>query len=148
MVGPAALAGLARARGPAFGALVLGAVGAVLLADVCGMSKAEVERIWMPFVPWVVLASATARRHDATVRTRGLARRAGAGDARGGGGGTVAVVTDAAPYVLVVEDDPTISEVVVRYLAREGLEVTAVADGQGRARRRRRPVGPISSCWI
>jgi DNA-binding response OmpR family regulator len=32
--------------------------------------------------------------------------------------------------VLVVEDDATISEVVVRYLEREGLEVRAVADGR------------------
>jgi DNA-binding response OmpR family regulator len=40
------------------------------------------------------------------------------------------VVADAAPRVLVVEDDPTISEVVVRYLEREGLEVEAVGDGR------------------
>jgi DNA-binding response OmpR family regulator len=31
--------------------------------------------------------------------------------------------------VLVVEDDPTVSEVVVRYLEREGLTVDAVGDG-------------------
>ncbi len=35
-----------------------------------------------------------------------------------------------APRVLVVEDDPTISEVVVRYLEREGLTVESVADGR------------------
>ncbi len=35
-----------------------------------------------------------------------------------------------APYVLVVEDDPTISEVVVRYLTHDGMEATAVADGR------------------
>ena len=35
-----------------------------------------------------------------------------------------------AARVLVVEDDPTISEVVVRYLEREGLDVEAVADGR------------------
>jgi DNA-binding response OmpR family regulator len=40
------------------------------------------------------------------------------------------VVTEAAPHVLVVEDDPTIAEVVVRYLTREGLDVAAVADGR------------------
>ncbi len=40
------------------------------------------------------------------------------------------MVTANAPRVLVVEDDPTISEVVVRYLEREGLEVEAVADGR------------------
>jgi len=42
-------------------------------------------------------------------------------------------VTDApglAAHVLVVEDDPTVSDVVVRYLEREGLSVDAVFDGQ------------------
>jgi DNA-binding response OmpR family regulator len=34
-----------------------------------------------------------------------------------------------APHVLVVEDDPTVSEVVVRYLEREGLSVQTAADG-------------------
>lgn len=33
-------------------------------------------------------------------------------------------------HVLVVEDDPTVREVVVRYLEREGIVVTAVADGE------------------
>ncbi len=43
----------------------------------------------------------------------------------------VAVVTSAAvAHVLVVEDDPTIREVVVRYLEHEGLGVDAVADGE------------------
>jgi hypothetical protein len=36
--------------------LVAGAVAAVLLADLSLMSKAEVERIWLPFVPWLTLA--------------------------------------------------------------------------------------------
>jgi len=40
------------------------------------------------------------------------------------------MVTTNAPRVLIVEDDPTISEVVVRYLEREGIEVEAVADGR------------------
>ena len=35
------------------------ALAAVALADLSGMSKAEVERIWLPFVPWVLLATAT-----------------------------------------------------------------------------------------
>ena len=39
-------------------------------------------------------------------------------------------MTEQAARVLVVEDDPTISEVVVRYLEREGLDVEAVADGR------------------
>ncbi len=40
----------------------------------------------------------------------------------------VAVVNEPS-HVLVVEDDPTVREVVVRYLEREGLEVDAVGDG-------------------
>lgn len=39
------------------------------------------------------------------------------------------MVTDASTYVLVVDDDPTVSEVIVRYLEREGLEVSAVTNG-------------------
>jgi len=39
---------------------VLGAAGwlTVLLADLSQMSRAEVERIWLPFVPWVLLPCA------------------------------------------------------------------------------------------
>ncbi len=37
--------------------------------------------------------------------------------------------------VLVVEDDPTVAEVVTRYLEREGFEVVAVGDGQEALRR-------------
>lgn len=36
----------------------------------------------------------------------------------------------AGAYVLVVEDDATVREVVVRYLEREGIAVTAVGDGE------------------
>jgi hypothetical protein len=55
-VGPAAAAGLVRMR-PRLALLVLAACGAVLLADLSGMSKGEVERIWLPFAPWVLLAA-------------------------------------------------------------------------------------------
>jgi len=41
----------------------------------------------------------------------------------------VAVVT-AAAHVLVVEDDPTVREVVVRYLERDGIDVASVGDGE------------------
>ncbi len=40
------------------------------------------------------------------------------------------MVMEQAPRVLVVEDDPTISEVVVRYFERDGLDVVAVGDGR------------------
>jgi methylthioxylose transferase len=38
--------------------LVLGAAAAVVVADLSLMSKAEVERIWLPFVPWLLLSAA------------------------------------------------------------------------------------------
>jgi hypothetical protein len=38
-------------------ALVAGGVAAVAVADLSLMSKAEVERIWLPFVPWLLLAT-------------------------------------------------------------------------------------------
>ena len=38
--------------------LVGGAVLMVVLADLSGMSKAETERIWLPFVPWLTISLA------------------------------------------------------------------------------------------
>lgn len=70
------LAALALSAGPVLGAglarlavaprahdrvvvlLVGAAVAAVAVADLSQMSKAEVERIWLPFVPWLLLATA------------------------------------------------------------------------------------------
>lgn len=57
----AALAALAtRARSvPRAVPLLVGAAGlAVLVADVSLLSKAEVERIWLPFMPWLLIATA------------------------------------------------------------------------------------------
>ncbi len=58
-------AALARARqggldrGRQVAAVLSGAaVLTVLLADASQMSKAEVERIWLPFVPWLLLSCA------------------------------------------------------------------------------------------
>jgi len=48
---------LARLTDPAI-VLPAAALLAVLLADVSRMSKAEVERIWLPFVPWLTLSLA------------------------------------------------------------------------------------------
>jgi hypothetical protein len=39
------------------------AVVIVLLADLSQMSKAEVERIWLPFVPWLMLSTALLPEH-------------------------------------------------------------------------------------
>lgn len=38
--------------------LVAGAAAAVLAADLSRMSKAEVERIWLPFIPWLTISCA------------------------------------------------------------------------------------------
>jgi hypothetical protein len=62
--GPAVYAGIRRAvaapRSLPVGGLLLAAGGlaALLLADLSGLSKAEVERIWLPFVVWLVVPCA------------------------------------------------------------------------------------------
>lgn len=43
-------------------ALTLAALATVLVADLSGMSKAEVERIWLPFVPWLLIGTALLTR--------------------------------------------------------------------------------------
>jgi hypothetical protein len=54
----AGLASLRRSAGQVALLLVGAAVVMVALADVSGMSKAEVERIWLPFVPWLTVSCA------------------------------------------------------------------------------------------
>ncbi len=74
-LGPAGVAALGRwvaeargrlrdhARWPASWWLVLGALVAIAVADLSGLSKSEVERIWLPFTFWLVpLAAGLARR--------------------------------------------------------------------------------------
>ena len=56
--GPVVALALARVRLRVAWALPLAALAAVALADLSGMSKGEVERIWLPFLPWVMLATA------------------------------------------------------------------------------------------
>ncbi|WP_237773930.1 hypothetical protein [Actinosynnema sp. ALI-1.44] len=54
VIGPAVAAGLPRAwRLP----LVAAAIAVLVLADVSGLSKSEVERIWLPFAVWLVPAA-------------------------------------------------------------------------------------------
>ena len=60
--GPLAGAGVGQlvARRPRSAAAALAAAGvaSVLVATATQMSKAEVERIWLPFVPWILLSCA------------------------------------------------------------------------------------------
>jgi len=55
--------GLAVRRGVPAGVLLpLAALAAVVVADLSQMSRGEVERIWLPFVPWLALAGPGNRR--------------------------------------------------------------------------------------
>jgi hypothetical protein len=38
--------------------LTLAGLATILIADLSGMSKAEVERIWLPFIPWMLVGTA------------------------------------------------------------------------------------------
>ena len=58
-LGPAVLAGLARLKHRGLWILCGGALAAVAVADLSGLSKGEVERIWLPFTPWLTLAAAS-----------------------------------------------------------------------------------------
>ncbi|MEV8593191.1 hypothetical protein [Streptomyces sp. NPDC052012] len=72
IAGPATVAGLRRCGGlltgrrgrlttgaaPRLALLALSALLALLVADLSGMSKAETERIWLPFVIWLLPAAA------------------------------------------------------------------------------------------
>jgi hypothetical protein len=63
VLGPAGVAGLRRVCTPVFHqprALVLLCAAtalAVLVADLSGLSKAEVERIWLPFAVWLIAST-------------------------------------------------------------------------------------------
>ncbi|MDE0802351.1 MAG: hypothetical protein OSA99_03415 [Acidimicrobiales bacterium] len=57
-LGPAVVVALVRLRDRRLWWVVGGALVGVVLADVSGMSKGEVERIWLPFVPFLTVAAA------------------------------------------------------------------------------------------
>ncbi len=57
-VGPGAIAGFVSVRDRRVWLLAGAALAAVVLADLSGMSKGEVERIWLPFWPFVALLTA------------------------------------------------------------------------------------------
>lgn len=57
-VGPAVAVALARVRDRRLWLLAGAALAAVAVADLTGLSKAEVERIWLPFAPWLLVLAA------------------------------------------------------------------------------------------
>jgi hypothetical protein len=62
MVGPAVAAGLGWLRDRATGVIVGSAALAVLALDISGVTRGEVERIWLPLAPWLVLSCAAIPR--------------------------------------------------------------------------------------
>lgn len=73
-VGLATAAGLARALAPRTlraldpaALLVAAALCAIIAADISGLSKAETERIWLPFDVWLLAATAFLPRSHARV---------------------------------------------------------------------------------
>ena len=63
-LGPATAAGLARLRPKRAWLICAPALVAVIAADLSGLSKGEVERIWLPFLPWVLVAAGALVSHD------------------------------------------------------------------------------------
>ena len=64
MIGPATVAGIAHLnvrRNPAAW-LIVAALIAVAVSDLSGYMRGEVERIWLPYAPWVVVAGAAFTR--------------------------------------------------------------------------------------
>lgn len=56
-LGPSVAVAIARLRDRKVWLLVGGALGAVVFADVSQLSRAEVERIWLPMAMWICVAS-------------------------------------------------------------------------------------------
>ncbi len=69
-VGPAVAIALAHLRNRDARLLVGSVLLVVAVADLSGMSKGEVERIWLPFVPWAVLATGAFVAETDTTRVR------------------------------------------------------------------------------
>ena len=76
-LGAATAVAFARLRDRALWLLVGAALAAVVLADLSGMSKGEVERIWLPFTPWLLVANAALARSGRIRPSGWLAVQAG-----------------------------------------------------------------------
>ncbi len=81
VVGPAVAVGLGRLRDRGTWILCGGAAFALTAAALSGLSRGETERIWLPFAPWIVLATCAlgaSRRWLASAATLGLVVQVGA----------------------------------------------------------------------
>jgi hypothetical protein len=70
-IGPAVWVGLLRMRDRRLWVLAAGALAAIVIADLSGLSKAEVERIWLPFMPWIVAVAGTSFADGTSEMRRG-----------------------------------------------------------------------------
>ncbi|MEZ5373059.1 MAG: hypothetical protein R2704_10020 [Microthrixaceae bacterium] len=61
-LGPVVLAALPLRRRAGAWVLVGGTLAGLAIAEISGLSKGEVERIWLPFVPWLTVAAASIPR--------------------------------------------------------------------------------------
>lgn len=81
VVGPAAAVALVRLRDRGTWILTGGAAVALSAAALSGLSRGETERIWLPFAPWIVLATCalgSSRRWLASAAALGLCVQLGA----------------------------------------------------------------------
>jgi hypothetical protein len=76
-VGPSVAVGLSRARRDWPYLLAGAALATLIVIDLSGLSEGEVERIWLPFVPWV--ATAAAGLDTGACRRRWLSLHVGTG---------------------------------------------------------------------
>jgi hypothetical protein len=57
VIGPAVAVGLARLRDRGVWLLTGTALLALLVADLSGYARGETERVWLPFAPWLLIAT-------------------------------------------------------------------------------------------
>jgi hypothetical protein len=74
VLGPAVLFALGRLRDRRVWWIVGATLASVALSDLSGLSKGEVERIWLPFAPWIIVATCAI---PPLARRRWLALQAG-----------------------------------------------------------------------
>ena len=76
-LGPAVLVGLGRLGRDRGRVIVVGALASALLANLSGLSKAETERIWLLYMPWIALAAGSGGPRRGAVDGRGWPVRRG-----------------------------------------------------------------------
>jgi hypothetical protein len=76
LLGPAVVAALTLRLDRHLAVLVVPALLAILVADLSGLSKGEVERIWLPFMPWISVAVVALVRRWPHQASRWLAAQA------------------------------------------------------------------------